>query len=340
MVTKLLFGKLEGKDVFLYTLDNGNGLKAEIINYGGIIRSLYYNGTDVVLGRENLEEYLENDGFFGAIIGRNANRIGGAELEINGVKHKLSANQLGNNLHGGFKGFDTKVWTAEVTDEEEPSLKLTLVSPDGDEGYPGKVTAMVTYTLSSDNTLHIHYEGVSDSDTALNMTNHSYFNLNGHDSGTILGHKLRMNSSFYTPNGAGCVPTGEILSVKGTPFDFIEEKVFGDNMSMDSEQIKACKGFDHNFVLDGSGYRFILELTGEKSGIKMQLFSDAPGMQICAGNYIDENRLYKNGAKYPKYGGTCLETQAFPNWNNISHFPGGLLRKGEKYDTVTSFKFL
>lgn len=340
MVTKTLFGKINDEDIFLYTLDNGKGLKAEIINYGGIIRSLYYKGTDVVLGRETLEEYLDNDGYFGAIIGRNANRIGDAELEINGVKYKLSANQLGNNLHGGFNGFDKKVWNAEETDGEEPALRLTLVSVDGEEGYPGEVNVMVTYTLSSDNTLHIHYEGISDSDTALNMTNHSYFNLNGHDSGTILGHKLRMNSSFYTPNGKGCVPTGEILSVKGTPFDFLEEKVFGDNMSMDCGQIKACKGFDHNFVLDGSGYRYILELTGEKSGIKMQVFSDAPGMQICAGNYIDENRVYKNGVRYPKYGGTCLETQVFPNWNKIAHFPGGWLRKGEKYDTVTSFKFL
>lgn len=340
MITKVLFGKHECKDIYLYTLDNGNGLKAEIMNYGGIIRSLYYKDTDVVLGRETLDEYLKNDGFFGAIIGRNANRIGGAELEINGIKYKLTANQHGNNLHGGFKGFDTKVWDAEEIDGEEPALKLTLVSPDGDEGYPGNVTATVTYTVTSDNTLHIKYEGVSDSDTALNMTNHSYFNLNGHDSGTMLGHRLKMNASFYTPNGAGCVPTGEILSVKGTPFDFLEEKVFGDNMSIESEQLKPYKGFDHNFVLDGSGYRFILELTGEKSGIKMQMYTDAPAMQICAGNYINEERVCKNGVKYPKYGGTCLETQVFPNWNMFSHFPGGWLKKGEKYNTVTSFKFL
>ena len=340
MITKTYFGKCGCEDVYLYTLDNGNGLKAEIMNYGGIIRSLCYKGTDVVLGRETFDEYLKNSGYFGAIIGRNANRIGRAELEINGVIHKLSANQSGNNLHGGFNGFDTKVWDAEEINGEEPALKLTLVSPDGDEGYPGEVTATVTYTVTSNNALQIKYEGVSDSDTALNMTNHSYFNLNGHDSGTMLGHKLKMNASFYTPNGEGCVPTGEILSVKGTPFDFLEEKVFGDNMSMDSEQLKPYKGFDHNFVLDGKGYRFILELTGEKSGIRMQMFSDAPAMQICAGNYIDENRVYKNGAKYPKYGGTCLETQAFPNWNIFSHFPDGRLKKGEKYLTVTLFKFL
>ncbi len=340
VVKKERFGEIDSKTVYLYTLDNGNGLKAEITNYGCIIKSLCYKGMDVVLGRDSLEEYLNNSGYLGAVIGRNANRIGNAELEINGVTHKLTANQNGNNLHGGFNGFDKKVWDAQETDGKSPSLKLTVVSPDGDEGYPGEVTAAVTYTLASDNTLHIRYEGISDSDTALNMTNHSYFNLNGHDSGTILGHKLRMNVSFYTPNGPGCVPTGEILSVKGTPFDFLEEKVFGDNMSMDCEQLKPYKGFDHNFIVDGKGYRNVLELTGEKSGIRMQVFSDAPALQICAGNYIDENRVYKNGARYPKYSGTCIETQAFPNWNKFGHFPGGWLKKGEKYDTITSFKFL
>ncbi len=338
-ITKTLFGEHNGSEVYLYTLDNGKGLSAEIINYGCRIRRLIYNGVDVVLGKETCEDYIEDRLFFGAVVGRNANRIGRAELIIDGNIYNLSANQLGNHLHGGFEGFDKKLWDAKCIDAEEPALELALVSPDGDEGFPGKVEVKLTCTLTSDNSLKLHYEGMSDKDTALNLSNHSYFNLNGHNSGCANKHTLKIESSFYTPNGEGCLPTGEILSVKGTPFDFTKETIIEENFIMESEQTKPTKGFDHNFVLDGSGYRQVAELKGDITGITMQIFTDCPGMQFCGGNYIKEDFVYKDGASYPRYSGLCLETQVFPNWNSFSHFKGALLRKGEKYDSVTTYKF-
>ncbi len=331
-IEKRKAGQLCGKEVFLYTLDNKNGLTAEIYNYGGIIKSLVFKGTDVVLGRDNFEEYLNNDGYYGALIGRNCNRIGNAEVAINGKIYKLSANQNGNNLHGGFSGFDKKVWTAQEKDVEEPSLKLTLTSPDGEEGFPGEVQAAVTYTLTKENALTIHYEGVSDKDTVLNMTNHSFFNLNGHDSGTIYNHTLQLKSSFYTPSGERKLPNGEVRLVDGTVFDFRTEKLLGTDMKNEAEN-----GFDDNFVLDGAGYRFVGEVKGDN--ISMHIYTDSPALQLYTGNFIVEDRICKNGKTYPKHGAVCFETQAFPNWNNYSHFPGGLLKKGEKYSATTSFQF-
>ena len=339
-IEKIQFGEFNNSPVYLYTLDNGNGLSAEIINYGARIRKLVYKGIDVVLGKETCEDYVNDNLFFGAAVGRNANRIGRAELVIGGETYTLSANQLGNHLHGGFEGFDKKMWNATVIDGNEPSLELTYISPDGEEGYPGEVKVKITYTLTADNSLKIHYEGVSDKDTALNITNHSYFNLNGHNSGVANGHSLKVESDFYTPNGQGCLPNGEIVSVKNTPFDFTTAKVIAENIVIESEQTKPTKGFDHNFVLNGSGYRQVAELKGDITGITMQVYTDCPGMQFCGGNYIKEDLIYKDGATYPKYGGLCLETQVFPNWNSFSHFKGAILRKGEKYDSVTAYKFL
>ena len=340
MIEKIEFGKLYNEMVYLYKMDNGKGLSAEIITLGGIIRKLIYNGVDVVLGRETIDEYSKNDGYFGAIIGRNSNRLDKAELTIKGVTHKLSANQYGNNLHGGTSGFDKKIWSAQAIDGEEPALILTLVSPDGDEGFPGEVKVIVTYTLTKENSLKIHYEGISDADTALNLTNHSYFNMNGHDSGTIYGHTLWLNSKFYNPNAEDLQPSGEVLSVTGTPFDFTTSAKIGEKMFSGNPEIERFKGYDHNFVLGGFGFRKCVELTGDKTGITMQVFTDLPGMQICAGNYIDENITYKGGVKYSRHAGTCFETQVFPSWNKYSHFPGGFLKKGEKYETTTEFRLL
>lgn len=339
MIEKCEFGMLNGETVYLYKLNNENGLSAEILTLGGIIKRLVYNGVDVVLGRETVEEYGKNSGYFGAIIGRNSNRLDKAELEINGVTHKLFANQRGNNLHGGVCGFDKKIWDAKEFDGEEPSLVLCLVSPDGDEGFPGEARVTVTYTLTKKNSIKVHYEGICDKDTAMNLTNHSYFNMNGHDSGTIYDHTLWLNCNFYNPNADDLQPNGEVASVKGTPFDFTVPAKIGEKMLSGNKEIERFKGYDHNFVIEGFGYRLCAELIGEKTGIKMQLYTDRPGVQLCAGNYIDENCTYKNGAKYPKHSGMCFETQAFPSWNKYSHFPGGLLKKGEKYDTVTEFKF-
>ena len=328
------------KEIYEYILDNDKGLSAHILNYGGIIKKLIYNNIDVVLGRDSFEEYLDNNGYFGAVIGRNSNRIENSEFELNGKVYKLYSNNGRNNLHGGKNGFDKKVWDAEIIDGEEPSLVLSTVSPDGEEGFPGEVRVKVTYTLTADNSLRIHYEAVADADTILNMTNHSYFNLNGHSSGCIDAHTLWIDSEFYTPNTEECMPYGEILSVKGTPFDFKTNETLGEQFKSMHPQVTMFDGFDHNMVLNGIGYRKVACLRGEKSGISMEVYTDRSGMQLYTGNMIDENRVYKDKAVYVKYSGVCLETQDFPNNMKYSHFPNGVLRKNEKYDTITTYKFI
>ncbi len=338
-IVKEIYGEHNKKSVYKYTLDNGNGLVAEIITLGGIITKLKFDGIDVVHGRDSLEEYLDNDGYYGALIGRNSNRIERAEFVLNGKKYTLYSNDGKNNLHGGKEGFNAKVWDSEISTENEPSLVLSLFSEDGEEGFPGNLAVKVTYTLTADNSLLIHYEGKSDSDTILNMTNHTYFNLNGHDSGTVDGHKLYLNSSFYTPNNDECIPTGEVLSVKNTPFDLRTEETLGERFASAHEQITSFGGFDHNFVLDGKGYRYVGELIGDKSGIKMEIYTDRNGVQVYTGNMIDEERKCKNGVLYKKHSALCLETQCFPNFTKFSHFPQGFLKKGEKYETKTSYKF-
>ncbi len=339
-ISKRKFGECSIGTVYVYTLENKHGLTAEILNYGGIIRKLVYKNTDVLLGRDSAEEYMNNKGCFSALIGRNSNRIENAEFELNGKKYTLFANDGRNNLHGGKVGFDKKMWEAEMIDSEEPSLVLSVVSPDGEEGFPGTVTVSVTYTLTNDNSLKIHYVGESDADTVLNMTNHAYFNLNGHASGNIDGHTLWLDSNFYTPNTDACIPTGEVLGVKNTPFDFSTDDCMGVRFQSEHEQIKKFGGFDHNFALNGRGFRKVGRLQGDKTGIVMEIYTDQSGMQIYSGNMMEKERVCKDGAIYGAHHGICFETQAFPNNLRFSHFPGSILKKGEKYDTVTSFQFI
>ncbi len=342
MITKRFFGKSGGKDVFAYELANKDkSLKAEIITYGGILRTLVYNGTDVVLGRDTIEEYENNAGCFGALIGRNSNRIFGGEFSLNGKKYTLAKNDNGVcNLHGGNIGYNKRVWDAKEVDGDEPSLVLSLFDPDKTEGFPGNVNVKVTYTVTCDNQLKIHYEAESDADTVINLTNHSYFNLNGHASGNAGNHTFKMEASFYTPNTKDCYPYGEILSVEGTPFDFRKEKKLSDGLNADFEQIKMFNGFDHNFVLDGSGYRKYAVVTGDISKITMECYTDLPGVQLYTGNGIEQGRVCKEGALYDTHGGFCLETQKFPNATNIPFFPSIFVKKGEKYDTVSAYKFV
>ena len=339
-IIKKLFGKTDAGEVYSYTLTNKNGFTAEILNYGGIIRRLVYNGTDVVLGRDTLEEYLANTGYFGALIGRNSNRIEDARFTLNGVTYKLFANDGANNLHGGKSGFDKKIWNAKELDGDEPSLELTCTSSDGEEGFPGNVEVKVTYTLTGDNAIVLHYEATSDADTVFNMTNHSYFNLNGHASGNVDDHTLWLDCGFYTPNNERCIPTGEVASVAGTPFDFTEKAVLGERFKADFEQIKMFDGFDHNFAIGGRGYRRAGMITGAKSGISMEIYTDRPAMQIYSGNKIEQGRVCKDGAVYDTHGGICFETQVFPNNLKFSHFPCSILRAGEKYDSTTAYKFI
>lgn len=334
------FGKTENGTVTSFTLDNGKGLSAEILNLGGIIRRLVFNGTDVVLGREDVDAYINGSGYFGALIGRNSNRIENSEFELNGKTYKLAVNDHEvNNLHGGIKGFNSKIWTAEIIDKEEPQLVLSTVSPDGEEGFPGNVNVKVTYTLTKDNSIKIHYEGTTDADTVLNMTNHSYFNLNGHNSGNIKNHTLTLNCGFYTPNTEICVPYGEVLSVSGSPFDFTKGRVVGKEIESDYPQIMMFRGYDHNFVINGTGYRKFAELTGDMTGIVMEAYTDLPAVQLYTGNYVEADTPCKDNAEYSIHQALCLETQVFPNALKYSHFPSPILKKGEKYDTTTEYKF-
>ena len=338
-ITKKTFGQIPAGEVSAYTLDNGKGLVAEILDFGGIIRRLVFQGTDVVLGRDTIGEYQNNNGYYGALIGRNSNRIANAEFSLDGKTYSLAKNDGENNLHGGNVGFDSKIWAAEAMDGEEPQLKLSLTSPDMEEGFPGEVKVCVTYTLTKENSIRIHYEGTTDKTTVLNMTNHSYFNLNGHNQGTIDNHTLWMGASFYTPNSAACLPTGEVVKTEDTPFDFRTPKKVGADFAGDNEQIGLFGGYDHNFPLDGFGFRKVVELTGDVSGITMTMYTDQPATQLYTGNMIEEGRVCKEGAVYTKHSGLCLESQVFPNNLTFSHFPSSILCAGEKYDTTTEYQF-
>lgn len=341
MIEKRFFQKTEKGDVYSYILDNGRGLKAEILNLGGIVRSLVFDGVDVVLGRDDYQKYLYANGYFGAIIGRNSNRIEDCKFEIGGKEYRIAANDSGrnNNLHGGIEGFNAKIWNVAEKDGDEPSLVLKIFSKDGEEGFPANVNVKVTYTLTRENALKIHYEGDTDGDTVMNLTNHSYFNLNGHASGDIKGHKLWLGCKFYTPITENVVPDGRVLSVSGTAFDFTEPKTVGRDIDDADEQLKFGTGYDHNFVIDGMGMRKFAVLVGDKSGIKMEAFTDLPAVQLYSGNWIADTPDGKDGAVYGNNDALCLETQVFPNFLKYSHFPGGYLKKGEKYDTVTEYRF-
>lgn len=333
------FGTINGEKVLLYTLDNGSGIVAEIMNYGGIVRSLYVNGRDVVLGRETFEDYLDNDGYLGAAIGRFGNRIKNSGFEIDGNIYKVGTNDGVNSLHGGHIGFDKKIWSVEADEGDEPAIVLILVSPDGDEGFPGTLTLKMTYTITKENSLKIKYEAVCDKDTVFSPTNHSYFNLDGAGTGTVYEQTLQLNSDFYTPNTDECIPYGAILPVQNTPFDFTSPKKIGKDIASDAEQISKFGGFDHNFVLRGRGFRKGGEMVSSDGKIKMEFYTDLPGVQLYSGNVLKEG-VYKGGLKYSKHNSICLETQFFPASPNYSHYPSPILKANDKFVTVTEYKFI
>ncbi|MBQ3038017.1 MAG: galactose mutarotase [Clostridia bacterium] len=343
-IEKKSFGFVNNKEVFLYTLDNGKNLRAEIINYGGIIKNLWVkdlqgNFIDVVLGRDTIEEYLDNDGYFGAAIGRYANRIYKGKFNIGDESYSIGINDGENSLHGGEVGFDKYIWNVVELDEAEPALVLEIVSPDNDEGFPGTLEIKMTYKLTNNDGLVISYEAKSDKDTIVNLTNHSYFNLNGAGEDNIYNHLMSMNCDFYTPNSSECMPYGEILSVKNTPFDFTSEKLIGEDINSDYEQIKMCGGYDHNFIINGTGFREAAQVKSTRTGITMKVFTDKPGVQLYTGNCIDESRVCKSGVKYNKHGALCLETQHFPNSTSFAHFPSPVLKAGEIYSFKTEYRF-
>lgn len=341
-VTTTQFGKTElGKDIMLYTIKNSKGMEAAVTNIGACLVNLIVPDKkgdlrDVVLGFDIGEAYLLNGSFFGATVGRVANRTANAQFAIDGVTYDLCVNDNANNLHSDFyKGMHKVLWNAELLDN---AVKFTYREADMTNGFPGNLDIAVTYTVTEDNEIKIDYEGVSDKKTIINMTNHTYFNLAGHKSGKILDTKLTLKASNYTPVVAGAIPTGEIAPVAGTVMDFTSAKPIGQEIEADFEQLKLVQGYDHNFVVDDYDGNMQLIATAEAADMVMTVYTDLPGVQFYAGNCISPVEG-KDGAFYDKRTGFCLETQYFPNSANDANFAKPEFDAGEVYKTTTIYKF-
>ena len=344
-VVKEKFGTARnGKEVYAFTISNANGMQAKIINFGAILVSLLVpdkdgKPEDVVLGYDSLEEYYGNGSFFGATIGPSANRIGGANFEINGKAYQIDVNDGPNNLHSHMEnGYHKQVWDAV---EGDNSVTLTLEGKDGEMGFPGNKKITMVYSLSEDNALKLSYHVSADADTIVNLTNHTYFNLAGHKAGKIEDHLLQLHAGNYTPVVPGAIPTGEIQPVAGTPMDFTKMKPIGQDINADFEQLKLTLGYDHNFVIDGAdgSLKEIAVAEDPKSGRKMKVFTTLPGVQFYAGNCIGED-TGKDNTPYGPRKGFCLETQYYPD--NIHHpnFPQSVFGPGRDYESVTVYQFL
>jgi aldose 1-epimerase len=341
----------EGQDVKLYTLKNTNGVVAKITNYGGILTELHVpdksgKNADVVLGYKTVDEYIKASPYFGALIGRYGNRIAKGKFTLDGKEYTLATNNGPNHLHGGKVGFDKKVWNVEAAEhhgDTGPMLKLSYSSADGEEGYPGKLDVVVTYTLTNDNALRIDYEAKTDKPTVLNLTNHSYFNLAGEGApGDVLGHEMTINADHYLPVDATSIPTGEIAPVKGTPFDFTTPHTIGERI----EQTPGKPyGYDHNYILKGreKDTDHKLELAARvyepNSGRVMECWTTEPGVQLYTGNYLDGSNVGKSGKPYKIRNAFCLETQHWPDSPNQPKFPSTTLRPGETFKSTTIYKF-
>jgi aldose 1-epimerase len=336
------FGKMpDGSPVFLYTIANRNRVEVSIQTYGGIITSIKVpdrHGAmeDVVLGFDSHAGYVENPApFFGALVGRYANRIGGAHFSLNGVEYKLEKNDGANTLHGGPHGFDKKNWA--VRELGDGGLELTYISKDGEAGYPGTLTATVTYHLTDSNEVRIDYLATTDKETVVNLTNHSYFNLKS--SGDILGHVLTIHADRFTPVDAGLIPSGELRPVAGTPFDFRKPVKIGARIDADDEQLKLGHGYDHNWVLNGRGLRLAARVQEPATGRILEVLTTQPGVQFYTGNFLDGTIHGKGGKVYARRSGFCLETQHFPDSPNQPTFPSTSLKPGVPFRSTTIFRF-
>ncbi|HRU92852.1 MAG TPA: aldose epimerase family protein [Candidatus Marinimicrobia bacterium] len=327
-----------------YKISNAKGVSAEIISYGAIVVSLTApnrNGQldDVILGFDDLASYEKDNTFQGAIVGRYGNRIAGGKFSLDGKVYQLNLNDGPNHLHGGPRGFFKVIWDIEQLDGK--SVRLTYVSPDGEEGYPGEVKITVIYTITDDDALQIDYYGTTDRPTILNPTSHCYFNLSGSPKNTILDHELMLNADYFTPIDEFSIPTGEIRPVAGTPMDFRKPKPIGRDIAAEYEQIKFGKGYDHNWVINGKPGQVRLAATvyESKSGRLMECLTDQAGLQFYSGNFLDGSMIGKGGIRYNYRCALCLEAQAFPDSPNKPHFPSVVLRPGEEYRQTTIYRF-
>lgn len=333
-------------ELHLYTLTNRSGARVGITNYGARIVSIlvpdrHGNVADVVTGFDNLEDYLGKNPYFGAIIGRFGNRIGQGKFALAGVEYVLAKNNGPNSLHGGVEGFDKKFWVAQQRNGGGSSLDLTYFSPDGEENYPGNLSVKVGYALSDDNGLRIDYTAATDKETVVNLTNHTYFNLAGAGGKSILGQELTLHASHFTPVDAALIPTGEIRSVEGTPFDFRKPTAIGLRIGTDDPQLKCATGYDLNFVLDrkGSALDLAARAFDPDSGRVLEVLTTQPGIQFYSGNFLDGSLRGKGGAVYPRQSAFCLETQHFPDSPNHPNFPSTVLKPGQEYRQTTMFRF-
>jgi aldose 1-epimerase len=332
------FGMVSGRPVDRYTLTNRNGVAVSAITYGGIITSIVTPDRrgrpgDVVLGFDTLDGYLAGHPYFGALVGRYCNRIAHGHFTIDGREYRLAANNGPHHLHGGLEGFDKKIWS--VTHAAGGRIELAYISADGEEGYPGILRVSVRYTLTDDNELRIDYRASTDKATHVNLTQHSYFNLAG--GGDVLGHELTIDAGHYTPVDATLIPTGEIVSVDGTPFDFREPTPIGARIEDQHPQLQHGRGYDHNWVLDGGDAA--ARLFDPHSGRTLEVHTTEPGMQMYAGNFLDGTLIGKGGRAYGPRSGVCLETQHFPDSPNQANFPTTLLTPGREYVSMTRFVF-
>ena len=341
-ITNSQFGLMpDGERIEIFSLANDQAMEVRIINYGGIIASIKVADRDgkvddVVLGHDSLEGYLNRSRYFGALIGRFANRIARGRFTLNGIGYQLAINNGHNHLHGGLRGFDKIVWEAREIDE---GVQLNYLSKDTDEDYPGNLNATVTYRLNDANELRIDYYATTDRDTIINLTNHSYFNLAG--SGTILNHELQIEADEFTPIDETLIPTGEIRNVKGTPMDFTSPTAIGARIGNHDQQLRFAGGYDHNFVLRGDPGRLrtAARVYEPQTGRVMEVLTTQPGLQFYSGNFLDGTLVGKSGRAYTKHSGCCFEAQHFPDSPNQPDFPSTVLRPGEKYHHTTIYRF-
>ena len=347
-IDKRAFGKLEdGTTVDIYTLKNRNGIEVEITNYGGAVVSIKTPDrrgqmADIALGYDDPLGYVADTSYFGALIGRYANRIALGKFTLNGVEYKLAQNNGVNHLHGGVRGFNKALWQArEARRSDGVALELTYSSKDGEESYPGNLTVTATYVLTNKNELRIEYSATTDKETIVNLTHHSYFNLAGAGSGDILSHQVKINADKFTPVDETLIPTGELKAVKGTPFDFSRSTAIGSRINQPDNQLVLGKGYDHNFVLNKKGKALSLAASvyEPSSGRVLDMWTTEPGMQFYTGNFLDKVRG-KAGTVYNFRGGFCLEAQHFPDSPNKPTFPSTVLKPGERYTQTTVYRFL